>query len=476
MTKAPVLAYYDPKKPVTLQVDSSARGLGCTCLQDGKPIAFASKNLTPTERGYAQIEKETLAILHGLRRFKQYCYARHNKVESDSKPVVSVMKKEICRATPRLHVQRLLLQIQQFDIEVVHFSGKSIPVADTLSRHFVKDTYPELSDGLDVHVHTVINSLPVSDGKLQDLRLSTQQDSQFQTLKQTIIDGWPESRHECPNSILEFWNHRDELSTVNDIIFRSQTLVIPSSLRTEMINAVYVGHMVVNKTLNRAKDIMFWPDMVKQVTNHVLACPLCLTHRASNVKESINPHIVPKRPWQHIAADLFTLDGRDYLITADVYSNYFEVDALPETKSKTVIRKLTMHMARYGQVETLKSNNGPLLSSEEFQKFASDWNFKYVTSSPGYSRSNGFIEKMVSIAKKSMKKCHETKTDPYLAFLEYRNTPLNCGYSPAQLLMGRRLKSILPTTNEQLKPSFINYKSVKKSLQENKVTQKELLR
>ncbi|XP_060561973.1 uncharacterized protein K02A2.6-like [Ruditapes philippinarum] len=131
-----------------------------------------------------------------------------------------------------------------------------------------------------------------------------------------------------------------------------------------------------------------------------------------------------------------------------------------------------MHMARYGQVETLKSDNGPQFSSEEFHKFASDWNFKHVTSSPGYSQSNGFIEKMVSIAKKSMKKCHETKTDPYLAFLEYRNTPLNCGYSPAQLLMGRRLKSILPTTNEQLKPSFINHKSVRKSLQENKVTQK----
>jgi hypothetical protein len=78
---------------------------------------------------------------------------------------------------PRL--QRLLLQIQQFDIEVVHVSGKSIPVEDTLSRHFVKDTYQELSDGLDVHVHTVINSLPISNGKLQYLRLSTKETVSF---------------------------------------------------------------------------------------------------------------------------------------------------------------------------------------------------------------------------------------------------------------------------------------------------------
>jgi hypothetical protein len=147
ITQSPVLAYYDPKKPVKLQVDSSGLGIGVTCLQGSKLTAFASKTLTQAEIGYAQIEKQMLAILFGLNRFRQYCYARHTVLESDHKPIVYIMKKSLCNTTPRL--QRMLFQLQQYDIEVIHVRGKNIPLADTLSRNFVSDTYPDLTEGLE---------------------------------------------------------------------------------------------------------------------------------------------------------------------------------------------------------------------------------------------------------------------------------------------------------------------------------------
>ena len=87
LTQTPVLSYYDRSKPVRLQVDSSSKGLGACCMQDGKPIAYASKALTPTETGYAQIEKEMLAILFGCTHFKNYIYGRRTVVESDCKPI-----------------------------------------------------------------------------------------------------------------------------------------------------------------------------------------------------------------------------------------------------------------------------------------------------------------------------------------------------------------------------------------------------
>ena len=102
LTQTPVLNYYDRSKSVRLQVDSSSKGLGACCMQDGKPIAYASKTLTPTEVGYAQIEKETLAILFGCTRFKNYVYGRRTVVESDCKPIESIMKKPLCSAPPRL--------------------------------------------------------------------------------------------------------------------------------------------------------------------------------------------------------------------------------------------------------------------------------------------------------------------------------------------------------------------------------------
>jgi len=106
----PILSYYDHKKELTLQVDASKFGLGATLLQDSKPIAFASKSLTPTEVNYAQIEKEMFAILFGCKHFHQYIYGHNVRVESDHKPLISIMKKPIHAAPPRL--QRMILQLQ----------------------------------------------------------------------------------------------------------------------------------------------------------------------------------------------------------------------------------------------------------------------------------------------------------------------------------------------------------------------------
>ena len=82
---------------------------------------------------------------------------------------------------------------------------------------------------------------------------------QFQTLKRTILDAWPETRKMCQSSILEYWNHRDELSVADDIIIRAQKIVIPNSLQLDMTQAMHELHMGVDKILQRAKDLMFWP-------------------------------------------------------------------------------------------------------------------------------------------------------------------------------------------------------------------------
>ena len=109
LTKTPVLVFYNQHKPLTLQVDASKHGLGATLLQDGQPVAFASKSLTDTEVNYAQIEKETYAILFGCKRFHHYVYGRPVLVQSDHKPIESIWKKPLHTAPPR--IQRMLLQL-----------------------------------------------------------------------------------------------------------------------------------------------------------------------------------------------------------------------------------------------------------------------------------------------------------------------------------------------------------------------------
>ncbi|XP_060567912.1 uncharacterized protein K02A2.6-like [Ruditapes philippinarum] len=107
-------------------------------------------------------------------------------------------------------------------------------------------------------------------------------------------------------------------------------------------------------------------------------------------------------------------------------------------------------MSRYGIVDICMSDNGPQFSSTEFAEFAKSWGFTHITSSPYQSRSNGMAEKGVSIAKKTLTKAKESRQDPYVCILEYRNTPLECGYTPNQLLMGRRTKSVVPISEKRL--------------------------
>ena len=125
ISNTPVLAYFDPQKKLVLEVDASKHGLGAAIYNDGKPIAFASKALNNTEQNYAQIEKELYAILFGCTRFHQYVYGRKTEVHSDHKPLESIMKKSLSSAPPRL--QRMLLQLQKYDITVKHVSGKKYP-------------------------------------------------------------------------------------------------------------------------------------------------------------------------------------------------------------------------------------------------------------------------------------------------------------------------------------------------------------
>ena len=109
-TAAQPLRYYDRTKPVVVQADVSQRGLGVCLLQEGQPIAFASKSLTDTETRYANIERELLAIVFTCQRLNTYVLGRPFTVESDHKPLEMIHQKSLASAPPRL--QQMLLQLQ----------------------------------------------------------------------------------------------------------------------------------------------------------------------------------------------------------------------------------------------------------------------------------------------------------------------------------------------------------------------------
>ncbi|KAK3749625.1 hypothetical protein QZH41_012963, partial [Actinostola sp. cb2023] len=149
-TSTGVLKYYDPKQPVGLQVDACKSGLVAVLMQGGSPIAYASRSLTETECKYAQIEKESLAVVFGCERFHQYIYAKEVRVETDHRPLVSIITKSLDKAPARL--QRMLLRLQRYNIDLQYKPGKELYAADTLSRAHLPTTGDEDED-LVLYVH-----------------------------------------------------------------------------------------------------------------------------------------------------------------------------------------------------------------------------------------------------------------------------------------------------------------------------------
>ena len=118
IVETPILTYFDPKKATKVQCDASQKALGAVLMQDGHVNAFANRSLSDTEKNYAQIEKELLAVVFALDKFDQYVYGRQVIVKTDHKPLLPIMKKAILQAPKRL--QRMLLQLQRYDINLIY--------------------------------------------------------------------------------------------------------------------------------------------------------------------------------------------------------------------------------------------------------------------------------------------------------------------------------------------------------------------
>jgi len=113
-------------------------------------------------------------------------------------------------------------------------------------------------------------------------------------------------------------------------------------------------------------------------------------------------HEIPDRPWAKVAVDLFQLGNKDYLVTVDYFSSFFEIDRMYSTTSETVIKKLKGHFARYGIPDKFVSDNGPQFVSEGFGAFAQSYGFRHTCSSPHHHQSNGKVKSAVKQIKKTL--------------------------------------------------------------------------
>lgn len=433
MNKDMQLRYFDPKQAAEIEVDASAMGLGAALIQETKPIAFSSKALTATETRYANIERELLAVVHGLEKFHTYIYGRPITVYSDHKPLENIQLKQLSQAPPRL--QRMLMRIQPYEATIVYRPGKEMVYADYLSR-IAPRPGPEIT--FDHCVHTI----QISDGQLDKVRHESKEDKTLAALSQQIVHGWPSEAKEVKQKIRQYWSMRDQLTVEDGLVFTGNRLIVPQSLRKEFLKKIHFSHLGQTKSILRAKESVFWPGMTNDIRSMVEGCDICLRNAKSARKEPMVAHETPSGPWESLHTDILELKGHKYMLVADQFSKMPFVRQMKNETSTEAIRIIKEILSVHGVPMTIFSDNGPQYSSREFKEFAKEWDFRHITSSPRYPQSNGFIERMVGFIKPTLQKAAEGKTDPLMAMLCLRGTPIDSTIpSPAELLYGRKIRT-----------------------------------
>ena len=266
-----------------LNVDASSVGLGAVKMQDGKPVAFGLKTLSPAETRYANIKQELLAIVWGADKFHTYVY--------------------------------------------------------------------------------------------QKIREASNCDVTSQVVIQYVVKGWPAERNQLDELAREYWSFREELSVEDGLLFKADRIVVPRSLRAEVLEEIHGAHMGENKSLSFAREYVFWPSMTAQIKDKVRSCPICNAFCNHQPRETLHPHEVPALPRQVVSTDIFEYGGHSYLLVTDFYSKYFGIELLRQTTANCVTNNLKKIFARYGiPAEVLRNlfTRNLFNSSHEFKRFADE--------------------------------------------------------------------------------------------------------
>ena len=186
-------------------------------MQQGQPVAYASHALTDTETRYVQIEKELLAIVFGVTKFHHYAYGRHVTIESDHKPLEVIVQNPIHSAPKRL--QRMLVQLQGYDITVTYKRGKEMFGADTLSRAYLQGQSNHIPSTNGCESINLLQSvferelefvnlsqhLAISEARRGEIQVATEQDECLQEVKQIVMQGWPQSKTQVPRTVAPYF-------------------------------------------------------------------------------------------------------------------------------------------------------------------------------------------------------------------------------------------------------------------------------
>ncbi|XP_060550095.1 uncharacterized protein K02A2.6-like [Pantherophis guttatus] len=338
-----------------------------------------------------------------------------------------------------------------YSYRLVHQPGTAIGNADALSRCPSKKPVEDPAPTLHLLHIDDDASCPVSSA---DVAVHTQKDPTLRQVKSWILRGWPAEKPE--ERFSPFARKQEELSTIKGCLLWGDRVLIPSTLQWRTLETLHKGHPGIVRMKALARSYVWWPSMDRDIEQWVSRCDPCQEVRPAPPQSELAKWETPSNPWSRIHIDFAgPMQGRHLLIVVDAFSKWLEVVPMASTTTDATIRALRRLFATHGLPDVLVSDNGPQLTSLAMESFLAGLGIRHVLSAPYRPAGNGQAERMVRLTKEALTKMGpgdwQERIDNFL--LTQHITPHATTHkSPAELLMGRRLRSPLDRLHPQYSP------------------------
>lgn len=466
-----VLCHFDPTLPLVLATDASPFGVGAVLshiLPDGseRPIQFASQTLTKTQQKYSQIDKEAYSLIYGIKKFYQYVCGRRFTLVTDHKPLLQIFSPS--RSLPVLSATRMqhyAIFLQSFQYDIRYKNTNLHSNADAMSRLPLTSEDLSIFDVPDVFELRQIETLPVT---VEMLAKATEQDNSLSKLLSGLRTGETISKEFCFNI------KQEEFSLQSGCIMRGQRVVVPISLRKEVLSELHTAHFGVVKMKALARSYCWWPGIDNDIEKLTKNCYGC--NKFKNNVERAETHVweKSKMPFERVHIDYAgPFNGGYYFILVDSFTKWPEIYYTRTITAEATIEICRKIFSTFGIPKVLVSDNGSNFVSYKFRTFLKENGILHKLTAPYHPATNGQAERYVQILKKSLRamRCDQYSRNLELCklLLQYRKIPHETtGKSPAELMFNRpirtRLDLLMPELNKTKNDSNPNQNKKFRSL------------
>lgn len=403
--------FFDVKDETFLYTDASPHALGAVLVQENEAggkrvISFASKSLTPTERRYAQTQRDALAVVWAAEHYHYYLLGHKFTIRTDAEGIAYIFNRN--GDAPKRLIRRAegwAMRLDAFDFAIEFIKGSS-NIADPSSRLYEGNDGAYEEKGVVCEIATVTVNEPVEMNFGEDhmpaleVAYETSKDDTLAAVKKALESG------DWPQELANYKAVHEDLQEADGILIRTGLAVIPKALQNKALALAHEGHPGASKMKTILRERVWWPAMGRAAEDWVANCRACTLNSRKGPPTPMERTKLPESPWDFLAVDFCgpyaIFEGIYVLVMVDYYSRYMVAMTLKTTDFESTSSCFNVIFDQLGFPATMKTDNGPPFNSANYKTYCANRGIVPVFSWPLTPQQNGMAEKAMQTINKAM--------------------------------------------------------------------------